>query len=1531
MEEPAEDSLLELEEAAELQEIVSRVVSSRGRDAGAVLPRYKQILTKYQEQPQLLDGSLEAIVQPLAALLRDDAPCGPHAAGPCGAPDAAAPDAAAAAAAACAVCRLLHVLVSVRGRKVVVRFFPHEAADLERALQVLLAVRAHAEAAATRGAAAGAAPALGGAAAAAAEEGALAAWEAQGVLLLWLSILILTPFDLATVDSAVGADACAGSSGGVTPLAVRIIELCQGYLEHPGGTREMAALLLARLLTRPDMRPALLRFLDWQEAALAAAAPRTLQFLLPGVLQTLALSFKLGRRPALLPHAPRVWAQLGALWDAAEASEAGGAAAAGVGAGAGAAGACLAGSSLARRLAIKLASRVGLTLLPPRLARWRYVRQRATLLGGAGGCDGPGAAPPPPGAEAAAAEAEAEADAAADAAAAAALEAGVEDLIGCLLAGLRDRDTGVRWAAAKGVARLTGCLPAELGAEVIDSVMELFRPSESDTAWHGGCLALAELARRSLLLPARLPAVAPVVAAALAYDVRRGPHSVGAHVRDAAAYVCWAFARAYEPALLGGSFLGLAGPLLTAAVYDREVHVRRAAASAFQEAVGRLGGALPHGLDLLGAVDCFTVAAFPDHRATLLGHLVSAKLRHWDKPTRALAARALAALAPAAGAPWVAGRALPALLARVTDDALEARAGAVLGIAELLPALASAGLADLDAASPGDAAGDAGGALSERVAGVLCVLAGRQLYRGKGGELMREAAARLVDCTAQAVSGLRRCGGGGDCGGSGGGSRVESPAGGDGGECGGDAAPEGAAGGPRDGAAAAEAPAAAAAAAPQLRDAGGPRLALPLGPAYHSAALALLEDCLTHTLGTIRAAGAAALASHARAHCGDGAVAGALRALEARCLARLADPNVAHRRGAAEALGSLPARLLLQPPPGRAPAVVGALCAASDARALPAEERDVEARVAAVEAMGRLATELASDPGWGASASAPGLGASASDPGLGASAPGLAALPQPASSLAEEGAAPGDGGCCAGAAAGGLISRAIAPALLAALHDYTTDNRGDVGSWVRGAAAEALVAVVPLALAEEEAAAAAVEAGAADVADGGRSQPQLAGAAAAKQQQQAQQQQWRAGRQRDAGRQLLEQPGTRAPPSPLAAVAVGELLRLGVERIARLREAAVAHARALLAQPAVRAAVPDADRVEAALPTDAADAAGVASLAAIGGLSALLDAPAYTAPLLEGLVASIGGVDASLSKAASGALISALEADDDAAAGGAAVGAGLRARLPAALVALWERERACGSSRLSLPLMRTAHLFITAGGLADAPVPAGAAAGDAPPAPAPFASRALALARSELRACGDVPRLLEGASLLAALAGARAASYAALQSCLALLVGRYPRVRRSMAEQLYLSLLAAEADEESGSEAGGDADAVVAETGRGGCAAAASGVVVGEDGCGAAPPPGWKLPRGEEGLEGAMDLLLASPWDGPLDGARAARGALAAALRVEVRARAAGAGGADAAAVAAKRAAAAAAAAEGRDEYLSYQSLLDDAARGGGY
>ena len=68
------------------------------------------------------------------------------------------------------------------------------------------------------------------------------------------------------------------------------------------------------------------------------------------------------------------------------------------------------------------------------------------------------------------------------------------------------------------------------------------------TSCLSGSLALAELGRRGLLLPERLPEVIPVLLRSLVYDEKRGNFSVGSHVRDAACYVCWSFARAYEPA-----------------------------------------------------------------------------------------------------------------------------------------------------------------------------------------------------------------------------------------------------------------------------------------------------------------------------------------------------------------------------------------------------------------------------------------------------------------------------------------------------------------------------------------------------------------------------------------------------------------------------------------------------------------------------------------------------------------------------------------------------------------------------------------------------------------------------------------------------------------------------------------------------------------------------------------------------------------------------------------------------------------------
>ena len=124
-------------------------------------------------------------------------------------------------------------------------------------------------------------------------------------------------------------------------------------------------------------------------------------------------------------------------------------------------------------------------------------------------------------------------------------------------------------------------LSADFADQIVGQLSDLFGPSESDSSWHGGCLALAELCRRGLLLPARLDEFVPVLEKALVYDINLGNHSVGAHVRDAACYVVWSFARAYAPDIMRPHVLTLASKLINISLFDREVNCRRAASATF--------------------------------------------------------------------------------------------------------------------------------------------------------------------------------------------------------------------------------------------------------------------------------------------------------------------------------------------------------------------------------------------------------------------------------------------------------------------------------------------------------------------------------------------------------------------------------------------------------------------------------------------------------------------------------------------------------------------------------------------------------------------------------------------------------------------------------------------------------------------------------------------------------------------------------------------------------------------------------------
>ncbi len=94
---------------------------------------------------------------------------------------------------------------------------------------------------------------------------------------------------------------------------------------------------------------------------------------------------------------------------------------------------------------------------------------------------------------------------------------------------------------------------------------------------------------------------------AITFDVRRGAHSIGSNVRDAAAYLIWSLARSSLPSAIKPFASEIATTLASVACFDREVSIRRAASAAFQEHVGRMG-LFPAGIEVLAKTDFYSVS-----------------------------------------------------------------------------------------------------------------------------------------------------------------------------------------------------------------------------------------------------------------------------------------------------------------------------------------------------------------------------------------------------------------------------------------------------------------------------------------------------------------------------------------------------------------------------------------------------------------------------------------------------------------------------------------------------------------------------------------------------------------------------------------------------------------------------------------------------------------------------------------------------------------------------------------------------------
>ncbi|NWV39827.1 TBCD protein, partial [Grantiella picta] len=531
--------------------------------------------------------------------------------------------------------KFLYIITKVRGYKRFLPLFPHEVRDLQPVLDMLAKQNPRDP----------------------------ETWETRYMLLLWLSMICLIPFDLARFDGNLV------SVEGQTrqPTMDRILEIAKCYLVVSDKARDAAAVLVSKFIVRPDVRQSRMAdFLDWVLSMLSKSSSQTMEgtVIVNGMLQALAQLFKHGKREDCLPYAATVLQCL----DNCKLSES--------------------NQMVLRKLGMKLVQRLGLTFVKPKVAKWRYQRGCRSL---AANLQVQGAAVQNQKREVAADEADDDEEYD--------IPGEIENVVEQLLVGLKDKDTIVRWSAAKGIGRITGRLPKELADDVIGSLLDCFSFQETDNAWHGGCLALAELGRRGLLLPSRISDVVPVMLKALTYDEKRGACSVGSNVRDAACYVCWAFARAYEPAELIPFINHISSALVIAAVFDRDVNCRRAASAAFQENVGRQG-TFPHGIDILTAADYFAVgnrvncfltisvyiAGFPEYTQPMIDHLVNMKINHWDSVIRELSTKALHNITPQAPE-YMANVVLPRLLPLSVGSDLHTRHGAILACAEITHAL----------------------------------------------------------------------------------------------------------------------------------------------------------------------------------------------------------------------------------------------------------------------------------------------------------------------------------------------------------------------------------------------------------------------------------------------------------------------------------------------------------------------------------------------------------------------------------------------------------------------------------------------------------------------------------------------------------------------------------------------------------------------------------------------------------------------------------------------------------------------------
>lgn len=480
-----------------------------------------------------------------------------------------------------AVCKLIYTFCKIRGEKVIVRFLNVETKYLELLLSALEEAERYQD-----------------------SEGSQPqwTWEERYVVLLWLSHLMLAPFDLSTISSVYMEDVdISGVLGFFWPsnipgITIRILPLAVKYLACPGRERDAAKALLVRMAMRRDMQQlgvtnALMQWaLFWLTPGSDASPQSPYKYI--GVLAFLAGILASSAETSDMEK------YLSTVFYAVSSVSSGDAAAFEI----------IKSSALAKKATIKVIRSIAVSKLR---------RDKQDMAG---------------------------------------IEL-VEATIGHLLERLGDNDTPVRLAASKALSIITLKLPEDMASQVVEAVLEALKQNvrwvknQSDPSlppardlssvdpleWHGLMLTLSHLLYRRSPPPGSLRDIIQALLRGLAFEQRSASGgSIGSNVRDAACFGIWALARRYTTeellAVPTGAVVeadttkvtdsgdtksqdtntsvlqAIATQLVVTAALDPAGNIRRGSSAALQELIGRHPNTVDEGIEVVQTVDYHSVA-----------------------------------------------------------------------------------------------------------------------------------------------------------------------------------------------------------------------------------------------------------------------------------------------------------------------------------------------------------------------------------------------------------------------------------------------------------------------------------------------------------------------------------------------------------------------------------------------------------------------------------------------------------------------------------------------------------------------------------------------------------------------------------------------------------------------------------------------------------------------------------------------------------------------------------------------------------